>query len=32
MPPRLVSFTTGHYYNIYNRGSARQLIFFEEEN
>jgi putative transposase len=32
MPPRMMSFTPGQYYHIYNRGSARQPIFFEEEN
>ena len=32
MPPRMMSFTTGHIYHIYNRGSARQPIFFEKEN
>jgi putative transposase len=32
MPPRMISFTQGHFYHIYNRGSACQPIFFEEEN
>jgi len=32
MPPRLISFTAGNFYHIYNRGSNRQPIFFEDEN
>jgi putative transposase len=32
MPPRKNPFVKGHYYHIYNRGSGRQPIFFEEEN
>jgi putative transposase len=28
----MMSFTAGHYYHIYNRGSGRQPIFFEKEN
>jgi putative transposase len=32
MPTRMMSFTQGHYYHIYNRGSARQPIFSEKEN
>jgi putative transposase len=32
MPQRMMAFTKGHFYHIYNRGSGRQPIFFEEEN
>ena len=28
----MMSFTAGHFYHIYNRGSGRQPIFFEDEN
>ena len=32
MPHRMMSFVEGQFYHIYNRGSGRQPIFFEEEN
>ena len=32
MPTRLMSFTASQLYHIYNRGSNRQPIFFEEAN
>ena len=32
MPHRAVSFATGQYYHVYNRGADRQPIFFEAEN
>jgi len=32
MPQRMMSFTAGHFYHIYNRGSGHQPIFFEEDN
>lgn len=32
MPCRITPFVEGQFYHIYNRGSGRQPIFFEEEN
>ncbi|MCX6038134.1 MAG: transposase [Chloroflexi bacterium] len=32
MPYRITPFVEGQFYHIYNRGSGRQPIFFEEEN
>jgi hypothetical protein len=32
MPARKTPFIKVHYYHIYNRGSGKQPIFFEEEN
>jgi REP element-mobilizing transposase RayT len=32
MPVRVTAFSPGQYYHVYNRGSNRGVIFFEEEN
>ncbi len=32
MPCRTIPFNEGQFYHIYNRGSGRQPIFFEDEN
>lgn len=32
MPKRMMAFSKGNFYHIYNRGSGRQPIFFEEDN